>query len=141
MKAEELPTQRAAKLIDFCQTLTLERTPASVVANAKWALLDSVGCALFGSLQPWGKIMAEEMLAEASKPVSSILGQKEMLAAPAAALCNGTATHGFELDDLLDEAIVHPGAIIVPAALAAAEATNASGARLLLGVIAGYEAA
>ncbi|HZN23594.1 MAG TPA: MmgE/PrpD family protein [Burkholderiales bacterium] len=141
MKAEKLPAQHAAQLIDFCQTLTLERTPASVVENAKWALLDSVGCALFGSLQPWGKIMAEEMLAEGSRPVSSILGRKEMLAAPAAALCNGTATHGFELDDLLDEAIVHPGAIIVPAALAAAEAANASGARLLLGIIAGYEAA
>jgi 2-methylcitrate dehydratase PrpD len=54
-------------------------------------------------------------------------------------LCNGTASHGFELDDLLDEAIVHPGAIVVPAAFAAAEAHGASGADLLLGVIAGYE--
>jgi 2-methylcitrate dehydratase PrpD len=62
------------------------------------------------------------------------------LAAPAAALCNGTFTHGFELDDLLDEPIVHPGAIVVPAALAAAESANTSGARLLLGIIAGYEA-
>ena len=58
-------------------------------------------------------------------------------AAPAAALCNGTAAHGFELDDLLDEPIVHPGAIIIPAALATAESINASGARLLLGIIAG----
>jgi len=141
MKAETLPKQGAAQeLIRFCQTLSLEAVPGSVVNVAKWCLLDSLGCALFGSQQPWAKIMAEEMLAEGSKGHSSILGRNETLAAPAAALCNGTATHGFELDDLLDEAIVHPGAIVVPAALAAAEAIGAPGPRLLLGIIAGYEA-
>jgi 2-methylcitrate dehydratase PrpD len=141
MKVETLPKQGAAQdLIQFCQALSLEAVPATVIDYAKWCLLDSLGCALFGSQQPWAKIMAEEMLAEGSKGRSSILGRNETLAAPAAALCNGTATHGFELDDLLDEAIVHPGAIVVPAALAAAEAINAPGSRLLLGIIAGYEA-
>src|SRR3972149_4136651 len=84
--------------------------------------------------------MADEMLAEGSRGRSTILGRSETLAAPGAALCNGTATHGFELDDLLDEAIVHPGAVVVPATLAAAEAIDAPGSRLLLGIIAGYEA-
>jgi 2-methylcitrate dehydratase PrpD len=141
MKAETLPKQGAAQeLIGFCQALSLEAVPASVVNDAKWCLLDSLGCAAFGSQQPWARIMAEEMLAEGSKGHSSILGRTETLAAPAAALCNGTATHGFELDDLLDEAIVHPGAIVVPAALAVAEAIDAPGPRLLLGIIAGYEA-
>jgi len=140
MQAETLPKQGAAQeLIQFCQALSLEAVPAGVVDYAKWCLLDSLGCALFGSQQPWAKIMAEEMLAEGSTGQSSILGRNETLAAPAAALCNGTATHGFELDDLLDEAIVHPGAIVVPAALAAAEAIDAPGSRLLLGIIAGYE--
>lgn len=141
MKAETLPKQGAAQeLIQFCQALSLETAPGSVVEYAKWCLLDSLGCALFGSRQPWARIMAEEMLAEGSRGRSSILGRNETLAAPAAALCNGTATHGFELDDLLDEAIVHPGATVVPAALAAAEAIDAPGSRLLLGIIAGYEA-
>ena len=141
MKAETLPQQDAAQeLIQFCQALSLEAVPGTVVDYAKGCLLDSLGCALFGSQQPWAKIMAEEMLAERSNGRSSILGRNETLAAPAAALCNGTATHGFELDDLLDEAIVHPGAIVVPAALAVAEAIDAPGSRLLLGIIAGYEA-
>lgn len=141
MKVEDLPKQGAAQeLVRFCQTLSLEAVPGTVVNDAKWCLLDSLGCALFGSQQPWARIMAEEMLADGSQGHSTILGRKETLAAPAAALCNGTATHGFELDDLLDEAIVHPGAIVVPAALAAAEAIDASGSRLLLGVVAGYEA-
>jgi 2-methylcitrate dehydratase PrpD len=83
--------------------------------------------------------MAEEMVAEGTRGRSTIVGRKETVAAPAAALCNGTATHGFELDDLLDEAIVHPGAIIVPAAIAAAESVDAPGSRLLTGIVAGYE--
>ncbi len=142
MKAETLPQQGAAQeLIQFCQALSLEAVPRRVVADAKWCLLDSLGCALFGSRQLWATIMVDEMLAEGSRGRSSILGRNETLAAPAAALCNGTATHGFELDDLLDESIVHPGAIVVPAALAAAEAIDAPGSRLLLGIIAGYEAA
>ncbi len=141
MKAQSTAKEGAAQeLIRFCQTLSVDTVPGSVINNAKWCLLDSLGCALFGSQQPWARIMAEEMLAEGSRGHSSIMGRKETLAAPGAALCNGTATHGFELDDLLDEAIVHPGAIVVPAALAVAEAIDAPGSRLLLGIIAGYEA-
>ncbi len=140
MKPENLPTRsHSRELIEFAHGLKLESLPPDVVSRAKGCLLDSLGCALFGSLQPWAKIMADEMLAEGSRGRSTVIGHQQTLAAPAAALCNGTATHGFELDDLLDEAIVHPGAIIIPAALAAAESVDAPGARLLLGIIAGYE--
>ncbi|HSQ03972.1 MAG TPA: MmgE/PrpD family protein, partial [Burkholderiales bacterium] len=140
MKAESLPARSASQdLIDFTQALSLDDVPRKVIEDAKWCLLDSLGCTLFGSRQPWAQIMAAEMIADGSRGRSSIVGRKETLAAPAAALCNGTATHGFELDDFLDEALVHPGAIIIPTVLAAAEATDAPGSRLLLGVIAGYE--
>jgi len=140
MKTETLPTRSYSReLIEFTHALKLESLPPDIVSRAKGCLLDSLGCALFGSLQPWAKIMADEMLAEGSRGRSTIIGRKQTVAPPAAALCNGTAMHGFELDDLLDEAIVHPGAIIVPAALAAAESVDAPGSRLLAGIIAGYE--
>jgi 2-methylcitrate dehydratase PrpD len=140
MKQENLPTRtRSRELIEFAQGLKIESLPPDIVKRAKGCLLDGLGCGLFGSLQPWSRIMADEMLAEGSRGNSTLVGRKETLAAPAAALCNGTAIHGFELDDLLDEAIVHPGAIVIPAALAAAESVNASGARLLAGIVAGYE--
>jgi len=113
--------------------------PPSAIDAAQWALLDTLGCALFGAPEPWSRIMAAEVLAESTQGRSSIVGQRQRVAAPAAALCNGTAAHGFELDDHLDEAIVHPGAIVVSAALATAEAVDATGERLLLGIIAGYE--
>ena len=138
----ESPASRshAQALIEFLQAMSLESLPAAVVDSAKWCLLDSLGCAVFGARQPWARIMADEMFAEAPRGDSTVIGQRRTLAAPAAALCNGTATHGFELDDLLDEPIVHPGAIVIPAALAVAENIDAPGARLLLGIAAGYEA-
>jgi 2-methylcitrate dehydratase PrpD len=140
MKQENIPTRsHSRELIEFVHGLRLDTLPPDIVRRAKGALLDSLGCTLFGSLQPWSRIMAEEILAESPRGRSTIIGRTQTVAAPAAALCNGTATHGFELDDLLDEAIVHPGAIIVPAALAAAESADAPGSKLLLAILAGYE--
>ncbi|MEO7729175.1 MAG: MmgE/PrpD family protein [Burkholderiales bacterium] len=140
MKAESLPAPPLSReLIGFLQGLDVEAVPAAVKDVAKWCLLDGLGCVLFGSTQEWSRIMREEMAAEGARGSSTVVGHAQPFAAPAAALCNGTAAHGFELDDLLDEPIVHPGAIIIPAALATAESINASGARLLLGIIAGYE--
>jgi 2-methylcitrate dehydratase PrpD len=130
------PTQ---DLIDFLHATTLPNLSDATVRSAQFALLDTLGCALFGSPEPWSTIMADEMLAEGGHGRSTIVGRSETVPAPAAALCNGTAAHGFELDDHLDEAIVHPGAIVVSAALATAEACDASGERLLLGLVAGYE--
>jgi 2-methylcitrate dehydratase PrpD len=127
------------ELVDFLQALSLDALPASAVDSAKWCLLDTLGCALFGVPEPWSQIMAAQLIAEGSKGRSTIVGHVETVAAPAAALCNGTAAHGFELDDHLDEAIVHPGAIIISAALATAEAIDAPGSRLVPGIIAGYE--
>jgi 2-methylcitrate dehydratase PrpD len=140
MKAESLPSPLLAReLTGFLQGLTAAAVPAAVTDIAKWCLLDSLGCVLFGSRQEWSRIMREEMSAEGAHGFSTVVGHANSFAAPAAALCNGTAAHGFELDDLLDEPIVHPGAIIIPAALATAESVDASGGRLLLGIIAGYE--
>src|SRR5436853_6547617 len=121
----ETPQTPTRELIEFLAPLSPARVPASALDRAKWCLLDTLGCMLFGAPEPWSRIMAEEMLAEGSKGVASIVGQSRLASAPAAALCNGTAAHGFELDDHLDEAIVHPGAIVVSAALAAAEASDA----------------
>lgn len=51
--------------------------------------------------------------------------------APAVALANGTMGHGFELDDVHDGGMHHPGAVVIPAALAAGETESAL--RKLLG--------
>ncbi len=129
----------AAQLIAYVHDLTQQALPQVTLVNAKRCLLDAIGCGLFGASQPWSAIMAAQMFAEKSQGASTVLGHAAPLAAPAAALCNGTAIHGFELDDLLPAAIIHPGAVIIPAVLAAAENTAISGEQLLRAIVIGYE--
>ena len=43
------------------------------------------------------------------------------------------------VDDLVAASITHPAAAVVPAALAAAEESGASGERVLLAIVAGYD--
>lgn len=133
------PHSLGRELLGFVHGLTLNDLPADVIEKSQVCLLEALGCGAFGSAQPWSRILAGEMQAEGSSGFSTVMGQQALLSAPAAALCNGTAIHGFELDDLIAESITHPAACVVPAALAAAESCNASGAKFLEAIIAGYE--
>jgi 2-methylcitrate dehydratase PrpD len=127
----------AVRLIEFWRAP--EAIPPRLIEHAKHCLLDALGCAVFGAGQPWGRMMADEILSDGGEGPCTVLGSVHTAPAPQAALCNGTAMHGFELDDLLPASIIHPGTVIVPAVLAAAEASNASGTTLLRGIVAGYE--
>ncbi|AQV99184.1 MmgE/PrpD family protein (plasmid) [Cupriavidus necator] len=129
----------ASRLIDFLYELGIE-APGAPMERARWCLLDALGCALLGARQPWSEIMTAEAVGDGSRGSCTIIGMAGSVAPSHAALCNGTAMHGFELDDLLSEALIHPGAVIVPAVLAAAEAVEASGVQVLRAIVAGYEA-
>jgi len=129
------------RLTAFLHGLRPADIPSEVAARARQCLLDALGCGLFGSEQPWSRILRAEMRADARDGKCTVIGEALMLPAPAAAMCNGTAIHGFELDDHLAAPIVHPAASIVPAVLATAEETGAPGERALLGLIVGYEVA
>jgi 2-methylcitrate dehydratase PrpD len=65
-------------------------------------------------------------------------GGRARLRAADAALVNGTAVHAFELDDY-HNAKLHPGAVVIPAALAVAEELEASGEDIVKAIAAGYE--
>lgn len=109
-------------------------------------VLDHLGCALFGVRLPWVQrveAVTRKMYARGSHRgdhLARVYGREPDLPAPQAALVNGTAAHGFDLDDLHYPTMTHPGSVVIPAALAAAEAVEASGVELVAGVVAGYEA-
>ena len=56
-----------------------------------------------------------------------------------AALIHGTAAHAAELDDSFKEAMYHPGAATIAAALAVAQERRVDGLALLRAVVLGYE--
>jgi aconitate decarboxylase len=119
--------------------LTLDNVPQDVADHLKTCLLDSLGCGLFGAAQPWGVIAGNVAVAMSGGGASSLFARAETVSPGDAAMANGTAIHGFELDDAHVSSSLHPGAVTVPAALAVAEARDASGADLLVALAAGYE--
>ena len=137
--APKTETPVTSRVAHWIAALKRSDVPAPAWAHAKLCLLDGLGCALFGSQQPWGRIAAETALDLSPNGRASLLGHNARCGVDAAAMVNGTATHGFELDDLHLRATIHPGAVTIPAALALAEAYDKSPAAFLTAVVAGYE--
>lgn len=119
--------------------LRYEAIPSEAVDHAKLCLLDALGCGLFGSQQPCGRISAKIARGLSLGGPSTMWGTDERVSASDAAMVNGTATHGFELDDIHLRSLIHPGSVAIPAAIALAEARSATGKDLLTAIIAGYE--
>lgn len=127
------------RLARWVSSLRRADIPEPAWAHAKLCLLDALGCGLFGSQQPWGRISAETAQDLSPGGRASLWGRDARCGVDAAAMANGTATHGFELDDIHLRASMHPGAVTIPAAFALAEACGKSPAAFLTAVIAGYE--
>jgi hypothetical protein len=68
-----------------------------------------------------------------------VIGTGAALAAPWAALVNGTAAHALDFDDNFDPAKAHATAVLAPAILALGEQEGASGADCLDAYIAGLQ--
>ena len=111
---------------------------AAQLAAARRILIDWLGVALAGSQEPVARIMRDEFAKPSGE--ATILGSL-LRASPAdAALVNGASGHALDYDDV-QEFVGHPGAVVVPAALAVAEVENVDGLRLLRAIITGFDAA
>ena len=132
-------SNHSARLVEYLVGLKPSLLDGPIGTSATMALLDTLGCGLYGANQQWGRILRAQILEEGSRGKATLFGENVTVAPSRAALANGTASHGFELDDIIQGALVHPGAVVIPAALAVAEQSGASGESLLLGIVAGYE--
>lgn len=134
-----VPPPLTAELARFAAELQLDDIPSEVVEHAKLCLLDTLGCGLFGSTLPWARIVAELAQTQHVGGSVGLWGTSASSSQTNAALVNGTAVHAFELDDLHPRSIVHPGSVVLPAALATAVTGRHSGRDLLVALVAGYE--
>lgn len=117
-----------------------EAIPASARHVMRLSLLDWCAVAIAGKDEPVSRITREMIEAEAGAPVASLVGSARKVPARAAALVNGATSHALDYDDTHFDHIGHPSVAIVPAALAMAEMTGASGAAFLDAALIGVEA-
>jgi len=129
------------KLAEFCHAVSSPSLPAEVVHKAKLCLLDYVAN-IYGSLAlKTVRDLAAHIRDLGSPPRVTALGCGFKTDLHHAAFVNGTAAEAIEAQDGLRFGGNHPGAAVIPAALAVAEDRGAGGAAVLEAIVAGYEAA
>nr|ALV86748.1 hypothetical protein [uncultured bacterium P2N8] len=111
---------------------------AADIEAARLLVLDWLGSALAGIGTDTGRIFLEYARLQPAGKVT-LLGLAEGRSVEVAALVNGALSHIVEMDDVERASVTHPGAVVVPAALAVAERVGASGPDLLAAIVAGYE--
>jgi 2-methylcitrate dehydratase PrpD len=131
----------SARLAEYATGLRYEDLPPDVLRRAKDCITDTFAVIVQGSGLPWSQIAIRYALRSAASGRSCILGiNGPMVQAAAAALANGTSAHAFESDNLTRPgAGVHPGATLLPSALAIAQEQGNSGPELLTAITAGFE--
>ena len=109
-----------------------------VLHHAKRAVIDWYAALIPGAVVA-PAVLLEKSLSEELDRGKARLALGRSATVRAAALINGTAAHTVEVDDIFRDGIYHPGAPTIPAALALAQASGASGAQFLRAVVVGYE--
>lgn len=115
--------------------------PAAARRVFALSLLDWSAVALAGRTEPVARILSDLAQEEAGAPQASLVGRPERVPARMAALANGTLSHALDYDDTHFLHVGHTSVAVVPAALAIAEKTGASGRAFLDAGLIGAEAA
>ena len=128
------------KIAAFVSGLTYAQIPGEVRERIKLLVLDSLGCAIYGANLEWCRILRGTLEQLDTTRTTSVWGTDQKLSSPHAALLNGTQVQGFELDDVHRKAVLHVGAVTLPALIAVAEShAQLSGRDFLTAAVAGYE--
>ena len=114
--------------------------PPAVVAEAKRALLNYLGCALGGSIEQPLAIAIDTLAPFSGKPTASVIGRRERFDPLHAALLNGIGSHVHEYDDTTPKNYVHPSVPVASALFAYASANTVSGRDFIHAFILGFEA-
>ncbi len=126
------------RFAEFALAFNARPIPAEVLHHAKRAVIDWYAALLPGAVNAPATLL-EKALAEDLDRGGATLAHGRKATARTAALINASAAHTMEVDDIYREAIYHPGAPTIAAALAVAQDSGASGVAFLRGVIVGYE--
>jgi len=125
-------------LAGFASCLEFGALDTDLVLRFKKYLLDAIGCGLYGASQPCARIVNEYIREQRGKREATLWLQNFRGPAANVALGLGVMIHSFDFDDY-HNAKIHPGAPVIPAAVAIGESVGASGKVVIAAIVAGYE--
>jgi 2-methylcitrate dehydratase PrpD len=113
--------------------------PEAVVEKTRHHILDTLAAMVSGSRLRPGEMAIGYIGSFGGAPEASVIGTALLTPSVNAALANGMLAHADETDDSHAPSRTHPGCAVIPAALAVAERTHASGEDFLRAVVLGYD--
>jgi 2-methylcitrate dehydratase PrpD len=128
------------ELAAYVVSSLIEAIPPDVVHEAKRALLNFVGCAVGGSIEPAVETAIHAMSPYSGERVAALLARRERFDPLHAALINGISGHVYEYDDTTPMNYIHPTPPVASALFAHAGAHAVSGVDFLHAFILGFEA-
>lgn len=128
-------------LAAYAADIRLSALPPDVVDRTRYLLLDLVGNAVRArhDAESTPALLSAARALDYDCGACFVFGDKDRWTPPGAALLNGALAHSLDFDDTHAAGTLHPGAPVIPAAIAAAEMVGASGADVLAAIVAGYE--
>ena len=128
------------KLVDYVSKARTTELPPAVLLKTRHHILDTLAAMVSGSTLKAGE-MAHKFarLQECGVHEAQVVASDIRLPVIPAAIVNGMMGHANETDDTNNDAGMHPGCAILPAALAMAERQGASGSDLIRAVALGYD--
>jgi 2-methylcitrate dehydratase PrpD len=129
----------ATRIAAFVEGLDTRALTDEVLHHLKPAALDCLACILGGRSERVSLIALAQVTRRGGEGPATIIGHRPRRSLEDAALVNGTMGHACDYDDVSLTMWGHATAPVLPAALAVAEAGNASGRDFLLAFLAGLE--
>jgi 2-methylcitrate dehydratase PrpD len=127
------------RLAEWVVNTSYDDLPTEVIEAARIYTLDNLAAGFAGAHQPWTEMVAD-LAFETGIGACSVFGHSATASAPAAALVNGSAVGGFEVDHPFSPGNCHPSGAVFPAVLAASEIAPLDGRGFLTAMATGYEA-
>lgn len=117
-----------------------EALPPDATRAARRSLLDAVGVmSAAAALEPACRPFMDLAQESGGPPESSILGSGVRVPAASAAFANGALAHALDFEDAHDQALVHPYAATVAAAMAVAQAQASTGREIVAALVLGSD--
>lgn len=131
----------ALQFAEFARALRFEDLPASVVHEAKRALLNYFGVAIGGWSDPSCVVLSTMLDGVSGQRQASAVGSSLKLDVLNVAFLNAVLANALEFDDTHMPTVIHPAAPVAPPLFALAERQRISGRQFLTAFVLGVEIA
>lgn len=139
MRSEEHGKSLAEQVAAFASNARRDGIPDDVAASVRQRVLDTLGICVAASSLDTSQAARRWVADDGGAGRATAIGVPARLPARSAAFVNGVLAHSLDYDDTHLPSVLHPSASVIPAALAAGEATGRTGTQVCQAIAVGLE--